>query len=889
MRSSRVSLLTTNHIKQLSDYQKPSFAIEKTDLIVDIDTQCTLVTSELKIKRVILTSEPLVLDGEALELIAIKINGTELNPANYKIIGNSKLTSQLQIDTLLNEFSLQIQTRIYPQSNTSLQGLYCSNKLYCTQCEAEGFRKITYYLDRPDVLSVFTTKIIADKQAFPVLLSNGNLITEGVIDKNKHYKIYEDPHPKPSYLFALVAGNLALKQDKFVTMYKRQVTLNFYTEPGNEDKTLFAIHALKKAMRWDEKKYQREYDLQEYNVVAVHDFNMGAMENKGLNIFNAKYILADKQIATDFDYQHIEAVVAHEYFHNWTGNRITCRDWFQLSLKEGLTVFREQQFCADQGLAAFKRIQDVDIMYSRQFSEDAGPMSHPVQPQSYVEINNFYTMTIYHKGAEVIRMLSSLLGHQGFGKGMTYYFNRYDGQAVTIYDFIHAFEVTNKINLTQFKLWYTQSGTPEINIKSDYDATKKIYKLMVEQHTAPTADQIEKSPLVIPLECTLLDQSGKAIHTEVLMLDTASKTFEFNQISSQPVPSFLGDFSAPVKVFYDYTPMQLAHIIEYDLCGVARWNAAQQLYMHLVKNNLKEMEILIKVFKNIMSRLAYEVENFSYHERVPYDYALEAELLSVPDIQYFISQDKDFNLDLTLSRVDLIKKQLAADLSTEMESLFGKIMTLPEFHPEAEQEDSYLLSYSQGLRAMKNKLLAYLCLSSEKNYIYSKTQYELAENMTDRMGALQAMQSIDCELRSTLLQNFYDTWQHEPLVVNKWLMLEATSDLPGTFERVKYLTMHPAFHFHNPNQVYALIGGFTQRNWAQFYQCSPEPYLWLASIILKLDERNPQVSARMTESLLIKDKLDAQRQEYIIQALYMIKNKTNLSTDLSEIITKALK
>lgn len=884
-----MSLLTTNHVKKLVDYQKPNFFIENINLTIKIEDQFTLVSSELKIKRVILNSDPLVLEGEDLELIDLKLDGKTLNLSDYNIKGEAKQASQLWIDTVPTEFTLSVQTRIFPKTNTSLQGLYCSNKLYCTQCEAEGFRKITYYLDRPDVLAIYTTKIIAKITEFPVLLSNGNLIEEGQFDKDNHYKIYHDPHPKPSYLFALVAGKLAVQQDKFVTMYKREVTLNFYTEPGNEHKTQFAISALKKAMRWDEKNYQREYDLQEYNVVAVHDFNMGAMENKGLNIFNAKYILADKETATDIDYQRIEAVIAHEYFHNWTGNRITCRDWFQLSLKEGLTVFREQQFCADQGLDSFKRIQDVELMYSRQFAEDAGPMSHPVQPQSYVEINNFYTMTIYHKGAEVIRMLFLLLGHRGFSKGMTYYFDRYDGQAVTIYDFIHAFEVTNKINLTQFKLWYTQSGTPEITITSEYDEAKNKYKLKIDQHTEPTADQSEKLPLVIPLDCTLMNESGEVLHTEILMFDTSSKIFQFDNITTQPIPSFLGNFSAPVKVYYDYTPTQLAHIIEYDPNGVARWNAVQQFYFYLVKKNIEDITILIEVFKNKLNTLGEEIEHFSYHEKVPYDYALEAELFSLPEVQYFIGQDKTFDLDLTLSKIKLIKNKLATELSVEMERLFGKIMTLPEFDPKAEEEDSYLLSYSQGLRALKNKLLGFLCLFSPENYTYAKCQYELAENMTDRMGALQAIQSIDDEIRSTLLQDFYESWQHEPLVVNKWLMLEATSDLPNTFERVKYLTTHPAFHFYNPNQVYALIGGFTQHNWAQFYQHSPEPYLWLANIILKLDERNPQVSARMAEALLVKDKLDVERKNYITDALTIIQNKTNLSSDLSEIITKALK
>jgi aminopeptidase N len=884
-----VSLLTTNHTKQLSDYQKPSFSIEKTDLIIDIHDQDTLVTSELKIKRVVLNSEALILDGEALELLDIKLDGKKLDQDKYQITGDSKQASQLLIPTSLNEFTLSIRTRIYPKNNTSLQGLYCSNKMYCTQCEAEGFRKITYYLDRPDVLSIFTTKIIADINLYPVLLSNGNLVDQGEVGQNKHYKTYEDPHPKPSYLFALVAGNLALKQDKFITMYKREVTLSFYTEPGDEDKTVFAIEALKKSMRWDEKNYQREYDLQDYKVVAVHDFNMGAMENKGLNIFNAKYILADKQIATDSDYQHIEAVIAHEYFHNWTGNRVTCRDWFQLSLKEGLTVFREQQFCADQGLESFKRIQDVELMHSRQFAEDAGPMSHPVQPQSYVEINNFYTMTIYHKGAEVIRMLSLLLGYQGFGKGMTHYFNHYDGQAVTIYDFLNAFEATNSIDLSQFKLWYTQSGTPEITVKSDYDAKKKTYKLTLEQHTAPTADQTEKQALVIPVECTLISQSGELVHSDVLILDTDIKTFQFEQVPDAPVPSFLGNFSAPVKVYYDYTTTELAQIIQHDISGVARWSAAQRFYLHLVKNNLENITVLTSVLKNILNRIAYEIEHFSYHEKVPYDYALESELLSVPDVQYFIGQDKDFDLDNTLSKIKLIKLALADHLFPEINNLYGRIMTLPEFDPKAEQEEAYLSSYAQGLRAMKNKLLTYLCLHSETNHIYVKTQYELSENMTDRMGALQAIKSIDCALRADLVQDFYDKWQQEPLVVNKWLMLEATSDLPGTFERVKYLTGHPAFHFYNPNQVYALIGGFTQHNWAQFYQSAPESYLWLADIILKLDERNPQVSARMTEAFLIKDKLDSQRKAYITQALTKIKNKAGLSPDLGEIISKSLK
>ena len=898
-----MSILTTNKIKKLENYQSPSFSIEKTDLIIDIEAHnqpYTLVTAELSIRRVILNSEALILEGECLDLLSIKIDGQTLSPPNYQIIGDPKQASQLVIHVPSDNFILSLETRIAPRSNTSLQGLYYANNLYCTQCEAEGFRKITYYLDRPDVLSNFTTKIISDKNQYPILLSNGNLIEQGLLNDNKHYKIYEDPHPKPSYLFALVAGNLAVKQDTFITMYKREVTLSFYTEKGDEHKTDFAILALKKAMRWDEKKYQREYDLAEYNVVAVHDFNMGAMENKGLNIFNAKYVLADNHIATDSDYQHIEAVIAHEYFHNWTGNRITCRDWFQLSLKEGLTVFREQQFCAEQGLEGFKRIQDVQLMQSKQFAEEAGPLSHPVQPHSYFEINNFYTMTIYHKGAEVIRMLHLLLGHQGFAKGMSYYFNQYDGQAVTIEDFLHAFEVTNNIQLTQFKLWYKQSGTPEVKIKSDYNEKQKTYTLSLAQYTAPTADQAEKFALSIPITCTLLSQSGGVLCTKVMLLNAATDTVQFEHITKMPIPSFLGDFSAPIKVFYDYTPKELAHIIQYDPSGVARWRAAQEYYLYLLKHDLSEIGPLILAFKAMLSRISHEVEHFSYHEKASYDYALEAELLSIPDMQYFMGQDKSFDLDNALDnaldKIRLIKKRLATDLSFEINKLFGQIMTLPAFYPEAQQEDGYLLSYSQGLRAMKNKLLAYLSLASDQNHSYVNAQYQCAENMTDKMGALEAIKSIDCALRKNLLQDFYDAWKHEPLVLNKWLMLEATSDLPNTFERVKNLTIHVDsdsdsdfnFNFYNPNQVYALIGGFTQRNWAQFYQQSPEPYLWLAEMVLKLDAINPQVSARMMEAFLIKDKLDAQRRGYIIDALILIKSHANLSSDLLEIINKSL-
>lgn len=868
----------------LKDYRAPDFFVESIDLHFSLMPEHTIVRNRLALCRNRMQgmhTRPLVLQGEQLTLLSIQLDEQTLVPTAYKVT-----EKDLTIENVPDLFTLEIVTKIYPHKNTALSGLYQSEKMYCTQCEAQGFRRITYYLDRPDVMAPFTTTIEAECAQYPILLSNGNKIKEGK-QGDRHWVTWQDPFKKPSYLFALVAGDLAKLEDTYTTASGKKVQLEFYVEPENKGKCAHAIQSLKAAMRWDEQHYGREYDLDVYMVVAVNDFNMGAMENKGLNIFNSKYILADENTATDADFQAIEAVIGHEYFHNWTGNRITCRDWFQLSLKEGLTVFREQQFSASMGSAAVKRIEEVRLIQTKQFAEDAGPMAHPVRPNSYIEINNFYTMTIYHKGAEVIRMLHTLLGAAGFRKGMDLYFERHDGQAVTIEDFVAAFEDANSVDLNQFYRWYYQAGTPEVEVIPEYRAQEKQFVLKMTQHCPATPDKSEKKTFLIPIKVALYSDAGtrlplhtqdKLQHTEAgdfLILDQATQTFVFDQVENTPIPSLLGDFSAPVKLRYPYTQEARKLLVMYDEDWFNRWDAQQQLL-------LQAMFDYIKVYPAkedfIFSPLIAEVYQ-SLFEVASLDQSLLAQLLLVPSFQYAAQR----LMKIEITALCSARTKLVTHIAQQGEAGFAKL-----YEHCAALDDGALNAKAIGCRALKNVCLSYLVRADKKWLKQAERQYHQARNMTDRIGALSAVNHIDDPMRDVLFGHFYEQFKHVPLIVNKWLALHATSELPGTLDKVKALIKHEAFDFGNPNKVYALLYTFSTQNPIQFHDAKGEGYHFIAQNVIFLNERNPQIAARLLESLTQWKRLEETHGQCMKTALQTIQKATRLSQDVYEIVEKSL-
>ncbi|MGE3318757.1 MAG: aminopeptidase N [Candidatus Berkiella sp.] len=870
----------------LKDYRPPDFNIKSIDLQFELYEERTLVHSHLQINRDSSQGahqRPLILVGECLKLISLRLNDQGLTPNQYEISG-----IELKIPNVPDTFTLEIVTEIHPETNTTLSGLYRSEKMFCTQCEAEGFRRMTYYLDRPDAMALFTTTIVADKTLYPVLLSNGNKVDAGEMPDNRHWVKWHDPFKKPSYLFALVAGNLVKVSDTYTTRSNRNVALEIYVEAQNEDKCAHAIESLKQSMRWDEQEYGREYDLDVYMIVAVNDFNMGAMENKGLNIFNAKYVLASTETATDIDFQNVEAVIGHEYFHNWTGNRVTCRDWFQLSLKEGLTVFREQQFSASMGSPTVKRISDARIIRTRQFAEDAGPMAHPVRPESYIEINNFYTSTIYNKGAEVIRMLATLLGKEKFRKGMDLYFERHDGQAVTIEDFVAAFSDANDYDLKQFYRWYNQAGTPTVNVVGEYDAKNKTFTLNVKQILPTTPDNKEKEPFLIPIKIELYSQKGQAfpLLTEdpisktaegtYLLLSKSSQMFTFNNIPEKPVPSLLGNFSAPVKLNYDYTDAELILLMAHDKDLFNRWDSAQRFCTQVVKNlmqaygahqTLTVPNDLIKAYEMILKE-----RNI--------DPAVIAQLLSLPSFSYIAEELPKIEVAALISARTALLKQLSVALKDHLFETYNKANQM---------DDGNLSSLSMANRALKNTALAYLVRSEDPKAIeLAKAQYEKARNMTDRMGALGAINHSTHPLREQLFNAFYQQFKQDPLVVNKWLSLHASSELPNVLENIKALMKHEAFDIRNPNKVYALINMFSMGNPERFHDEKGKGYDFLADRVIELKEANPQVAARMLEALTQWKRLDDKQGQLMKQALEKIQSSGDLSEDVFEIVSKSL-
>ena len=858
-------------ITYLKDYRKPEYRIDSVDLIFELEASNTIVKSHLQIQaqRETKLGTPLLLHGEDLTLTSIHLDGEELPSSAYQINEEGLLL----LDPPL-AFSLDIINRINPEANTCLSGLFITNGVFCTQCEPHGFRRITYFIDQPDNLSRFSTTIVADKEHYPILLSNGNCVDSGMAANGRHWVKWEDPFLKPSYLFALVAGKLDLLEDQFITQSGRKVNLQLYVEPGELPKTAHAMQSLKQAMRWDEKVYQREYDLDIFMIVAVRDFNMGAMENKGLNIFNSKYILANPETATDVDYENILGVVGHEYFHNWSGNRVTCRDWFQLSLKEGLTVFRDQTFTADHVSAAIKRIDDVNILRTHQFAEDNGPMSHPVQPKSYIEIDNFYTMTIYNKGAEVIRMQHTLLGQQNFFAGMDLYFQRHDGQAVTIEDFVQAMQDASGVDLTQFKRWYHQAGTPELMIKDAYDAEQQQYTLSVTQKIPTTPGKMEKQALMIPLAMGLLDQQGKEIlATQVLVVDQEKQSFTFNNIEQKPIVSLLRDFSAPVKLQYNYSDAELALLLAHDTDSFSRWQAGQQLA-------LQQINALIQAYQQQQTMQI----NAAYIEALRRvmvsafdDLALQALLLTLPSEKYIIELAEIADIDAIHHAREFLRSAIATQLTTELTTLYQQNLIAGDYQNTAEDN---------AKRRVKNICLSYLSLLDKGGLAWQ--QYQVANNMSDSIAALTALASLEVPYRQQALQLFYKKWRQDPLVMDKWLSVQAMANFPHTLQHVIALMQDEVFNIKNPNSARALLGAFVNGNLAQFHAADGSGYAFLAEQVLRIDQFNAQLASTLVTPLVHWRKFTVARQALMKQQLEKIIAVKELSKNTYEVVNRAL-
>ncbi|TON03756.1 aminopeptidase N [Vibrio parahaemolyticus] len=859
--------------KYRKDYQAPSHTITDIDLTFDLYDNDTIVTALSKVVQKG-ESTTLELDGEGLELRSVKVNGEDW--AHHEVKEASLVLSDLPA-----EFELEIITKIDPEANTALEGLYKSGGAFCTQCEAEGFRRITYYLDRPDVLAKYTTKVIADKATYPYLLSNGNRIAQGEAENGRHWVQWQDPHPKPAYLFALVAGDFDVLRDKYTTMSGRNVDLEIFVDKGNLDRAGHAMTSLINSMKWDEERFDLEYDLDIYMIVAVDFFNMGAMENKGLNIFNSKFVLANDQTATDRDYLGIEAVIGHEYFHNWTGNRVTCRDWFQLSLKEGLTVFRDQEFSSDLGSRAVNRIDNVRIIRGPQFAEDASPMSHPIRPDKVIEMNNFYTLTVYEKGSEVIRMYHTLLGEEGFQKGMKLYFERHDGTAATCEDFVSAMEDATGVDLKQFRLWYSQSGTPTLRVNSEYNAEAKTYALTVEQFTEATQDQAEKQALHIPFDIELYDSKGQVIPLiingesvhNVLDIKQDKQTFVFENVAEQPVPSLLREFSAPVKLEYDYSDAELIFLMKHATNDFARWDASQMLLAKYIRQNVNNVqtgsevqlsEDLIDAFRGVLLD-----ENL--------EPAFIAQVFSLPSINEITGWYKQIDVDA----VDTVLNSITVSLSTALEDELSAT-----YHTLKQAE--YTIDHAAiGKRALRNQCLQFLAHTDKGNTLV-KAQYEAANNMTDTIAAMSAANSAQLECREELMADYSDKWKHDGLVMDKWFALQGTNPAEDALEKVKATMNHEAFSLKNPNRTRSLIGSFLAANPVRFHDKSGSGYQFAGEILRQLNDSNPQVASRMIDPLLKFRKYDEARQAMIRAELEKLKAMDNLAKDLFEKVTKAL-
>jgi len=874
----------------LKDYTPPDYLIHSVALNFSLADEGTRVVSRLTLSRnpASQSSETaLVLAGENLTLVRVVLNdNNELTAQDYLQTPDALIIHEVPQQ---RPFVLTIENQINPKANTALEGLYLSNGMLCTQCEAEGFRKITYFLDRPDVMARFTTTLTGDKDRYPVLLSNGNKIAAGELPNNQHWVTWEDPFAKPCYLFALVAGRLQCVSGTFTTQSGREIALQVFVEQQDVDKCAHALQSLKNAMQWDEEVYGREYDLDLYMIVAVSHFNMGAMENKGLNVFNTKFVLARPDTATDSDYEHIEGVIAHEYFHNWTGNRITCRDWFQLSLKEGFTVFRDQEFTADRTSKAVKRIEDVNMLRTRQFAEDAGPLAHPVRPDSYMEINNFYTVTVYEKGAEVVRMIHTLVGAEGFRKGSDLYFDRHDGQAVTCEDFVKAMEDANGVDLSQFRRWYTQAGTPVVHIAQCYDPDRQTLALTLTQTCPPTPGQAIKAPLHIPVTVGLLNQDGsvapckladsetaQATGQVILQLTEAGQAFVFTVLEQVPVVSALRGFSAPVKLEMERGVDELAFLLSHDSDTFNRWEAGQQLVGEVILGLVDAIQtgcalqlnpVLIDAFKQMLGQNWDDLSYFSL-------------LLSLPSETYLAEQMAVVDVDAIHQAREFVKHTLAEQLQQQFQTLY-----LTNHRDESGRFDAGAI----GRRRIKNTCLNYLCALDDaaiKNWAHQ--QFKTAKNMTDQIAALTAMVNNPHTARRQSLADFYQQWQHEALVIDKWFSLQAASPVSDTFATVQALMKHPAFDLTIPNRVRALIGAFSQANPLHFHAANGQGYQFLADQIIALNTLNPQVASRMLNALTQWRRFDGNRQALMKAQLERIMNTEAISRDVYEVASKSL-
>jgi aminopeptidase N len=868
---------------RIEDYRPPDWLVDTVALDVVLHPTATKVRATLALRpNPAAAPAPVVLDGDGLTLVALKLDGAELAAERYAATPDSLTIPQPPS----GPFRLEIETVLDPSANTQLMGLYRSNGTYCTQCEAEGFRRITYFPDRPDVMAVYTTRIEAERSQAGVLLANGNLVETGDVPGTaRHFALWHDPFPKPSYLFALVGGNLACVEDTFETMSRRAIGLGIYVEPGNESRCGFAMDALKRSMRWDEQAFGREYDLDMFMIVAVSDFNMGAMENKGLNIFNDKYVLASPETATDADFANIEAIIAHEYFHNWTGNRITCRDWFQLCLKEGLTVFRDQEFSADQRSRAVERIADVRTLRAQQFVEDAGPLAHPVRPSLYHEINNFYTTTVYEKGAEVVRMLKTLLGPAGFRKGMDLYFARHDGTAATVDEFVQCFADATGADLKRFMRWYWQAGTPEVAVTGRYDARAQTYRLEVAQAVPPSPGQPAKASMVIPLAVGLVGADGRdlalvrdglPVERGVLTLTRPAEVFIFTGVTERPVPSLNRGFSAPIKLTANLTVEDLTFLAAHDSDPFNRWQAIQTLATALLVDNVAALragnpprrdEGLMETLAAILADPALEP-------------AFVALILTVPS-EADIARDigRDIDPDAIFAARMRLRGEIGMRLGPALRDTYRRLTDEGPYSPDA---------VSAGRRALRNICLDLLAAGGTSAIALAARQYEQAGNMTDRMAALTTLSLYPVPERQAALDNFYRRYQAEPLVVDKWFSLQAMIPEAATLDRVRTLTQHSAFSSTNPNRVRALIGAFALSNQKEFNRADGAGYDFVADSVLALDAKNPQVAARLMTAFRSWRALESGRRAQAEAVLRRVATQPALSADLKDIVTRSL-
>ncbi|MFG6176705.1 aminopeptidase N [Halomonas sp. THAF12] len=867
----------------LSDYRPPAYRVTHAELSFDLDPAATRVKARLHVERhpEHVAGEPLELDGEQLTLKSIAIDGQPLGEDEYALTERG-----LRVDNVPDRFLLDTEVEIAPKDNTALEGLYQSGGMFCTQCEAEGFRRITFYPDRPDVMATFSTTVVGRRDREPVLLSNGNPVERGELPDGRHFVTWEDPHPKPCYLFALVAGDLQKVEDRFTTASGREVTLQIWVEEENLGKTDHAMASLKRAMRWDEETYGREYDLDLFMIVAVNDFNMGAMENKGLNIFNSAAVLTHPHTATDAAFQRVEGIVAHEYFHNWSGNRVTCRDWFQLSLKEGFTVFRDQSFSADTNSAPVKRIEEVSFFRTAQFAEDAGPTAHPVRPDHYIEIGNFYTLTIYEKGAEIVRMLRNLVGWEAFRRGSDLYFSRFDGQAVTIEDFVACMAEASGQDLDQFMRWYSQAGTPEIDAHGEYDYANGVYRLVLRQRTPATPGQPDKQPLHIPIRLGLvgtksgrdltLTLDGESLGRDgVIHLREEEQEFVFTDVEEAPVPSLARGFSAPIKLHFPYSREDLAFLQTHDSDGFNRWDAGQRLA-------LLALDDLIAAHRNGVEKVmdSRVVEAFrALLNTASDDKAVLAEMLTLPSEAYIAEQQPLVDVDAIHAARTFVKQSLAVALRDDFQRVYAENLSDAAYAPEPEQI---------GARSLKNVALSYLVsIEDEEGVELARRQFEADHNMTDVRQALTLLvHSSRDELADPALRAFGEKWAHDPLVMDQWFSIQVSRPQADALDRVKFLMDHPAFSLTNPNKVRALIGAFAQ-NRINFHRLDGEGYKLLADVVIELNRLNPEIAARLVTPLTRWQRFDEARQELMRGELERIRAE-KLSPNVYEVIEKAL-